>query len=133
MQMTASSRPYRTATRSSLGRTSRRSTSARERRDSGLHAALCAAVVAALIVAVIFAAAVSGHRSGGRAAATQIVKIDAGDSLWSIAAAHPVPGLSTAQTVELIKRSNQLSGSSVAEGTLLRVPSDRPSSVALAR
>lgn len=57
------------------------------------------------------------------------VTVRAGDSLWTIAQKHPVEGLGTLETVELIRDANALGGSAVHTGQMLRVPRD-PSAAA---
>ncbi len=54
---------------------------------------------------------------------TETVKVSQNESLWSIAAGNPVDGLTTAQTVHLIKEMNGLTESVVVDGQLLTVPS----------
>lgn len=50
--------------------------------------------------------------------------VSVGDSgtLWQLAQQHSVPGLSTAETVELIRLENGLASSIVYAGQTLRVP-----------
>lgn len=50
------------------------------------------------------------------------VRAESGDSLWSIAENHPIDGLTTAQTVEVIAAVNGLNGPLVAAGGSLNVP-----------
>lgn len=45
-----------------------------------------------------------------------------GQSLWAIADAHPVPGLDTAQTVELIASLNALQDAAISPGDTLHIP-----------
>lgn len=52
----------------------------------------------------------------------QTVTVIEGTSLWSIASAHPVPGLGVAETVELIRTANNLHSSVVYVGQTLQVP-----------
>ena len=54
--------------------------------------------------------------------ATQSVEVSTGDSLWSIAEAHPVEGVSTPEVVSWIVEANNLPNSSVASGQALVVP-----------
>lgn len=91
-----------------------------------------AAVVAvglALLTAIAFYA-VSGPPAD---VATRPVRVEAGDTLWSIASAHPVPGLRTEQTVDLIRRTNGMEGSVVYVGQLLDVPHEVASTPAVAQ
>jgi len=91
-----------------------------------------AAVVAvglALLAGIAFYA-VSGLTAD---VATRPVKVEAGDTLWSIASAHPVPGLSTEETVDLIRRTNGMEGSVVYIGQLLDAPHEVASTPAVAQ
>ncbi|MFU8890192.1 MAG: LysM peptidoglycan-binding domain-containing protein [Anaerosomatales bacterium] len=53
---------------------------------------------------------------------TRPVRVVQGDSLWTLARANPVAGLSTAETVDLLRHINGLEGSVVHAGQLLEVP-----------
>jgi len=63
---------------------------------------------------------------------TRSLRVEAGDSLWSIAAAHRVEGLTTEQTVELIRNTNGMTGSMLQTGQLLRVPDPSSGAAAVA-
>lgn len=63
---------------------------------------------------------------------TRTVKISTGDTLWTLAARNPVPGLATAETVDLIREANGLDGSEIRAGQLISVPAAAPESVAIA-
>lgn len=54
----------------------------------------------------------------------QQVCVSEGDSLWSLAADHPVWGMSTKQVVELLITENDLQGSIIHPGQVLNVPAD---------
>ncbi len=60
--------------------------------------------------------------------ATSEVLVDTGDTLWSLARANPVPGLSTSQTAVLIASVNGIDAASLRAGARLTVPAnaDRP-------
>jgi hypothetical protein len=91
-----------------------------------------AAVVAvglALLVAIAFYAVADLPAD----VATRPVRVEAGDTLWSIASAHPVPGLRTEQTVDLIRRKNGMELSVVHVGQLLDVPDEVGSTPAVAQ
>jgi len=53
-------------------------------------------------------------------------------TLWTLAQSHPVAGLSTAETVALIKESNALRSATIHEGQILQVPAQFDVSVAVA-
>jgi hypothetical protein len=50
------------------------------------------------------------------------VEVQAGDSLWTLAAAHPVEGLTTAQAADLLATTNHLDGGLIVQGQTLLVP-----------
>lgn len=52
------------------------------------------------------------------------VTVTPGSTLWDIARAHPVSGLSTAETVRVICSQNALSSPAVMAGQVIAVPSD---------
>lgn len=52
---------------------------------------------------------------------TQQVIVDSGDSLWSLAERHPVPGMTTGDTVRLMKRWNHLEHAALVPGQELYV------------
>jgi Tfp pilus assembly protein FimV len=56
--------------------------------------------------------------------ASTTVRVSFSDTLWSIAAAHRLPGFSTAQMVRLIADANGLTTGGLDEGTVLRVPAE---------
>ena len=52
----------------------------------------------------------------------ETVRVHAGDSLWSLAEEHPVDGLSTQETSDMIRSVNHLEHSSLDAGAHLKVP-----------
>lgn len=87
---------------------------------------IMAGVVLAVLVGVLAFAFVSARIESERAviAATQRteVSIAVGDSLWSLASEHPIEGLDTAKTVELIREWNGLTTGTLTIGAALMVP-----------
>lgn len=79
--------------------------------------ALAAVAIAIIATAVAFAA-----ESLPDEVRTRPVRVEQGDSLWGLAGANPVEGLSTAETAELIRRVNGMRGSVVHAGELIQVP-----------
>jgi hypothetical protein len=75
-------------------------------------------LIAALLVAG--ALATSGRVPASGEFAT--LKVDPGTSLWTIAAEHPVEGLTTQQLAETIAELNRVAPGAVAAGQSLRVP-----------
>lgn len=89
----------------------------------------CALVAGILVIlAVVLASVVSDALQGRQAAsalagaATETVVVRPGDSLWSVAAEHAVPGASTSQTLAWIEEANGLEGGPVQAGQTLVVP-----------
>ena len=63
---------------------------------------------------------------------TVTTRVVQGQTLWQIARANPVPGLSTAQTADLIAEINDLESGAVTVGTLVQVPAQASGVAALA-
>lgn len=80
-------------------------------------------LILAAVAAVVIAAALTPllPNSPGSVPLTT-VRVESADTLWSLAQAHPIEGLSTAETVSEIRRLNELPSSSLSAGSLLRVP-----------
>lgn len=79
--------------------------------------------VLAIVIVAIGILPAAGDPVPTRPAASIPVRVSAADTLWSIAESHRVPGMSTAQMVSLIERSNTLTGV-LEPGTVLRVPAE---------
>jgi hypothetical protein len=80
------------------------------------------ALALAAALAIVGSLPTLGSGAPSRATSSITVRVATSDTLWSIAAAHPAPGLSTASTVDEIARMNGLRTSSVRPGSLLKVP-----------
>jgi hypothetical protein len=102
--------------------TCERGTQRRHRRPESVLAPfwVFAAVLALLVVAAALPVA-SGRANG--ATDTRRVRVTASDTLWSIAAANPVAGLSTAESVAVMRRLNGLEARvSLQPGAVITVP-----------
>lgn len=55
---------------------------------------------------------------------TRPVRVERGDSLWSLAQAHSVTGLGASETAGLIREMNGLDGAGLAVGQVLLVPAE---------
>lgn len=64
---------------------------------------------------------------------TQDVRVEPGQTLWSLATQYPVEGSDTARTVEIIASLNDLDGGVLQAGSTVRVPvtNTDPGAVAL--
>ena len=87
----------------------------------------------AITVCVLGAGAMLRDGVPSIAPATIAVRVAPSDTLWSIAEANRLPGVSTAVTVETIARINDLSDTGIAAGTVLQVPTIEISDAALAQ
>lgn len=79
------------------------------------------ALIVIVLLGLLAAVLISG-RSAEVKVGTSSITVHAGESLWTIAQEHPVEGLSTAQTVQLIMHMNDLADSTIAAGRPLHVP-----------
>lgn len=52
----------------------------------------------------------------------EAVRVQSGDSLWSLAQEHPIEGLSTQETSDMIRNVNHLEKGSLDVGAHLKVP-----------
>ena len=98
-------------------RNNRRDVTARRR---GLSMAEKAALVA--LGAVLVAVTLGAGSTQVPNVPTHTVRVESGDTLWHLAERHPVEGLTTEQTVELIVRTNQLTDAGVQAGAEIAVP-----------
>lgn len=88
-----------------------------------------------LLVLVALALAGSAWASRGSNPAeigTLTMRVTQGQTLWSLAQDHPVPGLTTAETADLIARMNGLGGGALHTGMLVEVPARDTCASALA-
>lgn len=63
---------------------------------------------------------------------TTSVRIQPSETLWGLAAEHPVPGMTTAETVDAIRELNSMEDSSVHAGQVVVVPVAESASTACA-
>ena len=85
---------------------------------SHFEVAIALAIAALLVVSMI---ATSGGPKIPQAEKHR-VRVEAGQTLWSLARANPVPGMTTQQTAEFIAQTNGLTGGSIAARTTVVVP-----------
>lgn len=87
--------------------------------------------VVALIVLVTIVLAAGWTASAGRvqvrdaaiaSAAFETIEVEAGDSLWTLAADHGIDGLSTQETSDVIRERNGLDVALLQPGMELQVP-----------
>jgi Tfp pilus assembly protein FimV len=80
--------------------------------------------VLALFIVTVGVLPAAGDPVPSQSATSIAVRVAPADTLWSIAAAHRLPGVSTAQMVRLIADANSLSGPVLCAGSVLRVPAE---------
>lgn len=65
----------------------------------------------------------NAYSSALASAPREEITVNTGDTLWALANEHPISGLSTADTVNVIAEWNELQGGCLHPGDLLLVPS----------
>lgn len=89
-------------------------------------------LIALASVAGLLAGALCSGTPDPNVEATRQVVVESGDSLWALALEHPMQGLSTAQTADLIAEVNHLPSSTLRPGDMLTVPVAPDASLAVA-
>ena len=93
--------------------------------------ALKASTIVALAVALtlffvlatsIFSARHAAYAESVSNVTYETVRVQPGDSLWSLAQEHPIEGLSTQETSDMIRSVNHLERGSLDAGAHLKVP-----------
>lgn len=94
-------------------------------------AALKVSTIVALAVALtlffvlatsIFSARHAAYAESVSNVTYETVRVQSGDSLWSLAQEHPIEGLSTQETSDIIRDVNHLEHGSLDAGAHLKVP-----------
>ena len=80
------------------------------------------AIVAVLLLLLILGVLATASGPQSHVSNVRTIRVEPGQTMWSIARSNPVPGLTTQQTVELIARTNNLECGAVAAQTSLKVP-----------
>ena len=99
-------------------------TTRRGRRPESVLAPLWvfAIVLAILVVAAALPTAAEGARAS---TSSRRVRVEASDTLWSIARANPVAGLTTAQSVAAMRRLNGFGDDATLQpGEVVTIPSE---------
>lgn len=104
----------------------------RHLRGGGERWQLVASVLALLVSLVI--AIAPGARTGDAAGDIRFttVSVAEGDTLWEMAARHPIPGRSTLQVIDVIRSANTLEDDTIHPGQILSVPEAGERSAAVA-
>lgn len=88
-------------------------------------------ILFACLASVVLAFAAGSRSATAPSVQTVSVRVDATQTLWDLASAHPIEGLTTAQTVEHIKAINGLSTSQLLAGQTLDVPASATTDAAM--
>lgn len=92
-----------------------------------LKASTIVAVAIALTLFFVLATSIFSARHAAYAESVsnvtyETVRVQSGDSLWSLAQEHPIEGLSTQETSDMIRSVNHLEHGSLDAGAHLKVP-----------
>lgn len=92
-----------------------------------LKASTIVAVAVAFTLFFVLSASVFSARHAAYADSVanvtyETVRVQSGDSLWSLAQEHPIDGLSTQETSDVIRSVNHLDRGSLVAGAVLKVP-----------
>ena len=82
------------------------------------------AVAVALTLFFVLATSVfsARHAAYAESVSNVTIRVQPGDSLWSLAEEYPIEGLSTQETSDMIRSVNHLEHGSLAAGAHLKVP-----------
>lgn len=79
-----------------------------------------------LLVLLVLALVYAGYRAMvpryGQVESTTTVRVASEQTLWELATRHRVPGATTAETIEIIKQVNGMTGSALRVGQTVQVP-----------
>lgn len=117
--------------------TARRRIAARPRRASRATSPWLGPIAGALVIlsamALVGALPTARELAAVPTAAASTVRVAPSDTLWSIAKAHPVTGLTTSEAVERIMRLNGLTDATLHAGAMIVVPTEGVPSTAYAQ
>jgi hypothetical protein len=78
--------------------------------------------LAAIALLLILGAVITSGSTTSPSPSWSRLQVQAGDNLWTLAAAHPVAGLTTAEAADLLVNKNHLDGGLIVQGQVLLVP-----------
>lgn len=93
------------------------------------HAAIGSLLLASLCVSAL---SVTTAREAPQPSSWSAVEVTENATLWGLAAAHPIDGLSTQATVERIQAKNELTTATLYPGQTVLVPGADDAGLALA-
>ena len=75
-----------------------------------------------VLATTVFTARHTAYADSVSTVTYETVRVHTGDSLWSLAEEHPVEGLTTQETSDMIRNVNHLERGSLDAGAVLKVP-----------
>ena len=75
-----------------------------------------------VIAALLIIGAISSARPAPKQPELSSLKVQAGDTVWTLAVTHPVQGLTTAEVADLITRTNRRETALITPGESILVP-----------
>ena len=75
-----------------------------------------------VLATTVFTARHAAYADSVSTVTYETVRVHTGDSLWSLAEEHPVEGLTTQETSDMIRSVNHLERGSLDAGAVLKVP-----------
>lgn len=75
-----------------------------------------------VLATTVFTARHAAYADSASNVTYETVRVHTGDSLWSLAEEHPVEGLTTQETSDMIRSVNHLERGSLDAGAVLKVP-----------
>ena len=92
------------------------------------------AEIAALILITVALIAATMITSGAAHSSvpSERVRVEAGQTLWTLASQHPVAGVSTEQAAQLIAGLNHIEDGRLSVGTTIRIPGHAEQNLAVA-
>lgn len=75
-----------------------------------------------VLATTVFTARHAAYADSASNVTYETVRVHTGDSLWSLAEEHPVEGLTTQETSDMIRSVNHLERGSLNAGAVLKVP-----------
>jgi hypothetical protein len=105
-------------------------TRTRQPRSGAIAVAEIAALV--LITVALIAATIMTSNHTRASVSSERVRVERGQTLWQLAVEHPVAGLTTEQTAQLISSVNHIADGQVAAGKTIDIPAHIDGNLALA-
>jgi nucleoid-associated protein YgaU len=93
-------------------------------RNSSLRGKLEVLLLAAIVALLVIGAVSTGRPREASPYTTSVLRVRQGDTLWQVAEAHPIDGLTTSQVVDALVAANRLGARSLSPGQMIRIPAN---------